>query len=232
MTFTLDPPAMSVSTSREPRRMSVTKADLHQLAAQLRLAGELLEANGETVWDTTKSWEPGPRAMNTDPGGGNRWEDNDDVIDPIPNDPTGEAATDADQDTSHRDLRAALNTIATSSTDLLRLLQVATPRIPERDPQHLVNQQLIADGWCTSCYRDNGYLEPIGTKPDGTPYYRGLCKWCGEFKARNKKQLPPENILRWRHEGRRITPQMEEREMAAQRAVQAKRKHRRRGARR
>lgn len=203
--------------------MTVTKADLKQLAAQLRLAGELLESNGEEAWNTMQGWDAGPAASNTDTSRGNRVDE--DQIPITITDPTGDAVVALLERTGISDLtifKGLLDDIEAESGALVDLLRLATPHMPAADKQHLVEQGLIDDGWCISCHRDNDYFEPIPKKPDGTPYYRGLCRWCGEFKAKNKKQLPPLILLRAHHMHYRVSPSM------AERALSGKRRKRRR----
>jgi hypothetical protein len=65
-----------------------------------------------------------------------------------------------------------------------------------------------AAGWCTSCYRNDHQHEPVGTRPDGRPYYIGLCRWCGDFRAAHGQQLPPLDLLKARHSGKQITTTM------------------------
>lgn len=63
--------------------------------------------------------------------------------------------------------------------------------------------------WCTSCYRDGQHHTPVDTKKDGTVYYTGLCKWCGDFNKAHGV-LPPRKLLEYRHQGRRISERMVE----------------------
>lgn len=197
---------------------TVTKAELKQLAGQARLVGELIDADGEIAWDTTLGWELGPCAANTGPGGGNRVDD--DLIPITLNDPTGDAAVNAMEiladDSAHEDLRAHLVQLKSTTGVLIDLLRTATPHMPRPDKQHLVEKGLREDGWCVSCYRDHGHLEPIEKKPNGTPYYVGLCRWCGQFKAK-QGVVPPVELLSPRHQGKRITEAMVQRAMAKRR---------------
>lgn len=63
--------------------------------------------------------------------------------------------------------------------------------------------------WCTSCYRDGQHHEPVSLKRDGSAYYEGLCRWCGDFH-KAKGVIPPRKLLEYRHQGRRITERMVE----------------------
>jgi hypothetical protein len=59
------------------------------------------------------------------------------------------------------------------------------------------------EDWCTSCWRDN-HNDTRVTRRDGgrgAPYYAGLCKWCGDFKAEHG-QVPPMALVRAHHVGR------------------------------
>lgn len=55
------------------------------------------------------------------------------------------------------------------------------------------------EGWCRSCFRDGRYFEPAALNR-----YANLCRFCGEWK-RSEGGLPPMEIMRAKHGGRRIT---------------------------
>lgn len=63
------------------------------------------------------------------------------------------------------------------------------------------------DMWCTSCWRDDKYHEPVAAGR-----YKGLCRFCGDFRAAYKKR-PPLKILQARHRGQRVTQPMIQREL-------------------
>lgn len=61
------------------------------------------------------------------------------------------------------------------------------------------------DDWCFSCWRDNRYCEPVANGR-----YARYCRWCGEFYAAYRV-VPPLELIKARHAGRRITTAMVER---------------------
>lgn len=81
-------------------------------------------------------------------------------------------------------------------------------RLTERSARDQAMTEAPKD-WCTSCYRDNRHHEPVGTKRDGTAYYEGLCRWCGDFHKAHGV-LPTRALLEHRHTGRRVTEKMVE----------------------
>jgi hypothetical protein len=214
-------------------------------AARIRLAGELIDRDGTTAWTTTDDWTYGPRAANTQPSHQNRTDDDGYPI--TLNDPTGDGAVDptAGADSYHPELVEALGWLDTAARQLvdaarhrttpepetierllgwadylIGLLAVATPHMPIARKE-LVLASLVDEGWCTSCYRDRKYHQPIDTKKDGTPYYRDLCKWCGEFKG-NHKILPPIELLDLHHQSRRISPRILEEALRRHRSAKPK----------
>lgn len=54
------------------------------------------------------------------------------------------------------------------------------------------------DQWCRHCLATIGVCEPVHAQKERT------CRWCHEFKQRNK-WLPPAPILEHRHRGGRVT---------------------------
>lgn len=71
-------------------------------------------------------------------------------------------------------------------SDVLRLrflIAVAQSRRPRQlKSQEIAAAQAATDGWCRSCFRVNMF-EPVGLRPTGEPYYRDLCRWCGQNKG-------------------------------------------------
>jgi hypothetical protein len=79
---------------------------------------------------------------------------------------------------------------------------------PRRDRKPGRTIVSLDDGWCSSCQRDGDHLEPVW---DGR--YRNLCRWCAEFTLAEGCE-PPLSLLRLRHQGKRITADMVDRELA------------------
>lgn len=124
---------------------------------------------------------------------------------PMPGcDPAGEAATSPDAAAAaQRRIDDAVRQVAAAAQALAVELIAWSP--PSTDMQRPDTTSATApDGWCTSCWRNDRKQEPIGVRPGGTaPYYATMCAWCGSFKATHG-YLPPVELLRLRHDGRRI----------------------------
>lgn len=164
------------------------------------------------------------------------------VVVPIPADPTGEEAVgDTDPD---RHLHAELvQLVARLDADAYRLRVILRATNPHATGLLLAKPETPAEvslaGWCVSCHRDGAYCEPVAMRPDGTRRYRDFCNWCGEFQAQRmslawtvieslpgkekkdaKKRLkaglglPPLELVKARHEGRRVTQRMVEASVA------------------
>lgn len=120
-------------------------------------------------------------------------------------DPTGDAATQPDPAAkAERKIDRRITALALQAAVLAAELHQWQPT--STDMQHPDPTSAVApDGWCTSCWRNDHQHEPITRRHDGTPYYAGLCQWCGEFRANHAGQLPALAILRHRHQGGRIT---------------------------
>lgn len=85
---------------------------------------------------------------------------------------------------------------------LRKIEEVCTPGKVREPPVQAAD--IAGEGWCSSCYRDAGWLEP---EHEGR--YRGLCRFCGEWRAANG-EIPPAGLVRWRHRNphRRLTEQV------------------------
>lgn len=185
------------------------------VASILRRVADALTADGRVMLQRADDWQAGPRAANLDPDArGWRYEVCGDTEcrscpHPVPADPTGEATTRLD--------RAAL--IASQLDRLLRDLDRAAGRLvtlhgvlmPEQPRQartlkeiNAAGADVAAEGWCRSCWRDEQTCAPVETKPDGSWWYRDLCRWCGAFNAEHG-QYPPLSLLQKRHRGYRIS---------------------------
>lgn len=186
-----------------------TVNDLPALAANALATAERLRRDGEVAWARIRSWQTGTRSPSLDPL--TRGWRHDSNGEPIPNDPTGEAGTQPD-DLRHVhdhyvDLLAKYNAIG---GELDRLTRQAVPKPVTTSATDSVD--LAADGWCVSCHTDNRFCEPI-TEDRGVRVYENLCRWCGTFR-RTEGVLPPLELLRARHEGRKVTTLMVRRALA------------------
>lgn len=78
-----------------------------------------------------------------------------------------------------------------------RIIATWTPHTATPDEQRAAALTTLdpAD-WCANCLRI----------AKCAPRHRGdLCRWCYDFKTANRHRLPPLELLRMHHEGRRIT---------------------------
>jgi hypothetical protein len=177
----------------EPSIAGVTPTKLHLLLTDL---AKTVDRHGTTTWRHVDDWRKEQR-ISTDStrGGGNGSGASKDQLD--------ERRADHAAAVLYDRLEAAIERLA---DDLITVGHIITEAIPiaiaKAKPQQLA-AQAAADGWCRSCFRDDQHLEPITTRPDGTPYHRDLCRWCGTWQAEHD-QLPPVDILAQRHAGRRI----------------------------
>lgn len=228
--------------SKKPSLQELTK-----IAASIRLTGDLLEIHGSRAVVATGDWSAGPASPNLDPTRQNRSEALQMVpggpkeVMPVPNDPTGEAAIEEDEQRRKQDRLLHLIRIMDDTGYQLRLiLREAAPQatgmvLGEPDTP----AQVSAAGWCISCHRDGEYCEPVAVRPDGSRRYRDFCNWCGEMTAQRNKlaesalealssqerkkarkrmaasdSMPPIELVKARHEGVRITQGMVERAIA------------------
>lgn len=98
------------------------------------------------------------------------------------------------------ELAALTSRLRTDLARLTTLVQIAHPDQP-RVLRHsdMTAAQLIADGWCPSCFRDNRYLEPI------TPgRYRDRCRRCGDFRAASGKDPSVDELRIMHSRGKRL----------------------------
>lgn len=82
---------------------------------------------------------------------------------------------------------------------LVTLVQIAHPEPRVLRHSDMTAAQLVADGWCPSCFRDNRYLEPI------TPgRYRDRCRRCGDFRAASGKDPSVDELRIMHSRGKRL----------------------------
>lgn len=83
---------------------------------------------------------------------------------------------------------------------LRTLLRVANPDRPSTlRPGELTNAQLIADGWCPSCFRDDQHLAPLA---EGR--YRDRCRACGDLRGREGREPTMDELRLMHSRGKRI----------------------------
>lgn len=184
----------------------IGKADIGSVAERLRRIADRLDSTGSTTWDTMAAWRRGASTASYDPEhGGNRWEEDDDgTVWPVPSDPTGDTALGPRDDLALPNYRRHLADIMRGLDHLEDDLNAGTPhilgRLPDKDR---LAEQAAEDGYCRSCYRAGRVVDQAMHK-DGTVRFKGLCRWCHDFKQ-EYGQLPPGRLLHKRHSGQRIT---------------------------
>jgi hypothetical protein len=139
----------------------------------------------------------------------------------------------------HGQLVAALTFLTDTVPEVLRLVRVACPNPAalKLDVKDMSPTQVSASGYCVSCWRDNGYLNPITLRANGERRYRDHCNWCGEWAAAHDGREPPLRLLELHHQGVRLTKRIVDEIVAAddaarrdlRRANRAKNKKRRKG---
>lgn len=196
---------------------TVRRSDIPLVAVDLRHVGELLLhpckcghdncTIGEHLWRSTHDMTPGPRAANTDPDSrGWRYEEDDDgTVWPVPSgDRTGEAATQAD-DTARLfdEYQQLLTNLREASHELGYFID---RHRPDRTGTKL---EVVSDSdWCRVCLHTIGKCSPR--------YRSDLCRDCYEFDRTYHFDRPAE-LVRAKHEGQRITQQMVDAAVRAER---------------
>lgn len=121
-----------------------------------------------------------------------------------PSDPTGSAAVIGDR--AAENMRLLRREVEQLQLLLHRVVKLTAPYPTEHLEREFV-EATPGDEWCRSCWRDDKHCEPITRKPNGRPYYDGLCKWCGSFRAEHGCN-PPVVLLQRRHRGEVIRSTM------------------------
>lgn len=186
-----------------------TTHDVTFVASRLRSAADALDAHGLTALQTTSQWARGAGTANYDPeSGGNRWEQDEDdgTVWPVPSDPTGDRALRRDvMDHAHAKYCADLTKALAAADALITDVETATPHTPKQIGDHdKLAAQVGAEGWCSSCFRNAGRMEPQAMHGNGTIRYRGECRWCHDFKA-EQGRYPTLSLLQKHHSRRPIT---------------------------
>ena len=122
-------------------------------------------------------------------------------------DPAGNAAVSGDR--AAADLRDVRRLVELHCRIVDQLHAVAS-RYPAHPEPRTDIEATPGEDWCRSCWRDGKYHEPIGQRANGQPYYRGLCRWCGQLAKTIGAALPPLDLVERKHRGERITDGMVE----------------------
>lgn len=161
--------------------------DPYHLAEALnRTEAELLHF-GSTTWQRVHDWTTSGRlpAPATRGGGLGTATPDDDLSDR--REDRAAAAYKHELDTLTKRIDADLHR-------LRRIIAITNPDKPkELRHSDMTTAQLIADGWCPSCFRDNRHLSPLAAGR-----YSDRCRPCGEYRAR-ENQDPPMDALRIIH---------------------------------
>lgn len=140
------------------------------------LTGALTDATrkwralGDSTTSRFADWTTAPTHDNGERGGGNGHPSDDRLRDLL---------DDRQAARYQAELAALANRLYSDLHRLVRLVGIAHPDQP-RVLQHrdLTAAQLVADGWCPSCFRDDGNLTHVA---EGR--YTDRCRVCGEHRA-------------------------------------------------
>lgn len=148
---------------------------------------------GASTWQRFDDWADNPAiARDALRGGGLGNGKNDDRLEDERLDRQA-AAYQHELDTLTRRLEADHHRLDT-------LLRIANPDRPSSlRPGELTNAQLIADGWCPSCFRHDKHLAPIA---EGR--YRDRCRPCGEHRASTGGDPSLEDLRIMHSRGKRV----------------------------
>lgn len=166
----------------------MNRHDPSDLAAKLLEVAQDLKAHGDLAQTKSHDWTFGPRKVDMagERGGG--------LAEAQPEDRANETLEDRRAAKVHGRYLHALEALRQAAIDVDVLHKVILPG----QPRHLHHSdmtavQLIADGWCPSCFRDNRHLAPLAAGR-----YSDRCRPCGEHRAR-EGQDPPMDALRIIH---------------------------------
>jgi hypothetical protein len=119
-------------------------------------------------------------------------------------DPTGDAAITGDQ--AAKDLRR-LRFLVDQRVRITMELDALIASYPTQHQQRADVEPTPGEDWCLACWKDAKYHSPVALHPDGRRRFKGLCRWCGEFKAANGFE-PPTWLLHEKHRGQSVTEGM------------------------
>lgn len=129
-----------------------------------------------------------------------------------PSDTTGQAAVVADRAARHHhELTHRMESIVRVARDIMGIeAGYPTGVLEDEEVEPSPGQDL-----CRACWKDSRYAQHIELRADGSPYYRGLCRWCGQQRkiiggdklpATNHAGDPPTWMVEMHHRGQRILP--------------------------
>lgn len=159
----------------------------HQLAEAMARTEADLHHYGPATWERLHDWTTAGRmpAPATRGGGLGTATPEDHLSDR--REDRAAAAYQAELDTLTKRIDADLHR-------LRRIIAIANPDKPkELRHSDMTAAQLIADGWCPSCFRDNHHFSALAAGR-----YSDRCRPCGEYRAR-ENQDPPMDALRIMH---------------------------------
>ena len=192
----------------------ISEQDYARIGESLTKLGKRLRDSGSRADYVLGTWRDGPRSPSLQPNGGRRTEqvvfpEGNEVVDK-PSDPTGEAAIADEVRTFLADEWDRLVKGLHIDMDRLHdILDMAVPSPVKLTDDAKTFDQIVAEGYCRSCFRDHGYLEPVAMRPNGQRKYRAYCNWCGEFMAAELAGHPgtlepPIELIEQRRLGKRL----------------------------
>lgn len=169
---------------------------MQALEDDLRRTLLLFPDKADLMWSRTVDWQRIRPPSTEERGGGSGGAASDQAVE----DRLGDAAAAR----YHDELKALVRRLTTDLRRLQRIAGIVLPAQPRKiQGRDMLAAQVAAEGWCVSCWRDDQYLHPIEKDPKGHKRHRDLCRFCGGWKAEHG-DLPPMDVLRRLHEGRRI----------------------------
>lgn len=203
-TITIQPTATWLSIDSRRALSARDQALVTRLGEALQ-AGDRLQLELPALLHLMRDHQAGqPRAQSLTPSTGSSHIDDDAERPTGHHDPTGDAAITPDRAAHHqREIRRHLELAITHLSQAITIGQSYPSQATE--PEDI--EATPGKEWCRSCWKDRKYCEPITMRPDGQPYYRGLCRWCGAFASREGFE-PPTDLVVLKHRGERITTPM------------------------
>lgn len=198
--------------------------DTVRLGAAASTLGTFLEADGHTLKQRFFDWSQGPQSASAagERGGG-----------------LGEAGEMDRKDEAKRRKRAGelhdeyvtwLREFDRMVQTGMRFMAVGMPIHPSQlrnqrtgDLDPITPADVAAAGWCASCWRNDHQMVAIEVnKRTGLRYHASLCRWCAGVRAAHKIDMPPLEMVKLHHAGRRISVQAMETAVAELRKTEPK----------